>query len=379
MPIEPGKTYLLTRRCLGRHRWLTPGSDLNQLFLYLFAVGAKRFGFEVHALTIMSTHYHAVVTDPEGVVPAFEQWLHSLLARSVNRLRGRTDTFWDGRSGVRQEIVDVAALEDALVYVWNNPTAAGLVRRGKRWPGVRTRPHDMLAAVGSKKPITVVRPEWFFAGSGRLPGSVTLAFSVPEQLLDEEARRVREEEEAEAEAARGRGGAETGEARGADSTVGERPSPGPSVGALHAGWLKRLAGRVVAKFNDLVREAEDEVAERLAAEGRSFVGAEAILGQSPEEQSTQPEKHGAKLTRIPLFLTSSREARAELLEKLADWRGRYRTARLALVAYLGKVSRGGAVDLGFFEDEEELKVPWFPWGTYQLRVTLSVPCHPPPA
>jgi len=55
--------------------------------------GAERFGLEVHALVVMSTHYNAVVTDPEGRIPAFEQWLHSLLARAVNQLRKRTDTF----------------------------------------------------------------------------------------------------------------------------------------------------------------------------------------------------------------------------------------------------------------------------------------------
>jgi len=127
---------MLTRRCAGRHRWLTPTSKLDGLFQYLFAVGAQRFGLEVHALVVMSTHYHAVVTDTEGRIPAFEQWLHSLLARAVNQLRKRTDTFWDGRHGGRQVVVDAAALRDALVYVWNNPTAAGLVSSHPEKPPV---------------------------------------------------------------------------------------------------------------------------------------------------------------------------------------------------------------------------------------------------
>ncbi len=373
MPIVPGKTFLLTRRCLGRHRWLTPGNKLNRLFLYLFAVGAERFGFEVHVLTIMSTHYHAVVTDPGGVVPAFEQWLHSLLARAVNKLRGRTDTFWDGRHGGRQEIVDAAALRDALVYVWNNPTEAGLVRRGKSWPGVRTVPHDMLAAVGTRKPLTVARPEEFFDGSGRLPKTVELAFSVPKMLMDEEARR---EPEAEAE----RDGAAAGEPDSMVATAtATQGATAPRSSSAAVARMKKLAGRVVAKLNELVREAEDRVAERLAGEGRSFVGARSVLRQSPNVQSTKPEQHGAKLTRIPLFLSSSREAREELLAKLMDWRGRYRTARLALVAYFMETAPGAKPDVGFFEDQELPRPPVFPWGTYQLRVSLAVPCHPPPA
>ena len=408
MPIEPGKTYMVTRRCAGRHRWLSPGTDLNEMFLYLFALGAQRFGLEVHALVVMSTHYHAILTDPLGVVPAFEQWLHSLLARSVNSLRDRTDTFWDGRHGGRQQIVDARALRRALVYVWNNPTEAGLVRSGKEWPGVRTKPHDMLAGVGSHKAMVVRRPETFFSEAGRMAKTVELALTVPEQLMDEEARREaaasagsqRESEAAQASpdgaagsalgkgaagAVSGPGAPRHGEGVGGGGSrgEGERGSAGtgshtvtPAV--AHASRLKRLAGRIVAQCNELVREAEDKVAQRLAEAGRRFVGAWALLRQSPNVRSTKPEKHGAKSIRVPLFLSSSREVLGELLANLAQWRGRYRAARFALAEFLIRTSPRHEPDLGLFEDAEEPQPPVFPWGTYQLRVYLAVPCHPPP-
>ena len=362
---------MLTRRCAERHRWLTPGAQLNQLFLYLFAVGARRFGLQVHALVVMSTHYHAVVTDPLGVVPAFEQWLHSLLARSVNWLRGRTDTFWDGRHGGRLEVVDSRALGEALVYVWNNPTQAGLVRRGKDWPGVRTTPHNMLAGVGSQKPMVVQRPGEFFDGAGAMPETVELALVVPAMLLDDTlwaGGAASAEPALTADA-----GPDAGTAPGADA------APKPNTAAATAAVrLKKLAGRIVAKLNELVREAEDRVAEKLAEGGRRFVGARSVLRQSPDVRSKKPERHGSKLTRIPLFLASSREARDELLAKLRHWRARYDEARRSLRAYLARMASGEAPDLALFEDREEMKPPLFPWGTYQLRLRLAVPCHPPP-
>jgi len=116
----------------------------------------------------------------------------------------------------------------------------------------------------------------------------------------------------------------------------------------------------------------------MAESGRNFVGAKAIRRQSPNVTSTKPEKHGAKATRVPLFLASSREARDELLAKLADWRRRYHTARKALGVYLTKVASCAEPDLALFEDQEKPVLPVFPWGTYQLRLRLAVPCHPPP-
>ena len=81
---------------------------------------------------------------------------------------------------------------------------------------------------------------------------------------------------------------------------------------------------------------------------------------------------------MPIFLSSSRETREELLTALADWRGRYRTARLALAAYLKAVSPHEAPDVGLFEAQAQPELPLFPWGTYQLRLRLGAPCHPPP-
>lgn len=61
-PVMPGTTYLVTRRCLGRRFLLRPDRELNRAFLYCLAVAARKYGIQVHALCVMSNHYHVAVT-----------------------------------------------------------------------------------------------------------------------------------------------------------------------------------------------------------------------------------------------------------------------------------------------------------------------------
>jgi putative transposase len=73
----------------------------------------------------------------------------------------------------------VALIEDAdalkrLVYTLSNPTESLLVDHSKRWPGVRTRPQDML-----RGPIEIPRPDVFFRQDGPTPVVATLELTRP--------------------------------------------------------------------------------------------------------------------------------------------------------------------------------------------------------
>ncbi len=52
--IVPGATYLVTRRCASRQFFLRPSKVVNQVFLYLLAVAAQRYGVEAHAFCVLS-------------------------------------------------------------------------------------------------------------------------------------------------------------------------------------------------------------------------------------------------------------------------------------------------------------------------------------
>jgi hypothetical protein len=73
--------------------------------------------------------------------------------------------------------VTLAAREDVvakIAYVLANPVAAGLVRRGREWPGLWTALERLGAAT-----LTAVRPEGFFRKKGPLPETVELELTAP--------------------------------------------------------------------------------------------------------------------------------------------------------------------------------------------------------
>ena len=216
--IVQGASYLLTRRCSERRFFLRPSKPLNQTFLYLLAVAARRYGLRLHTFCVLSNHFHAVLTDPHGRLPAFEQFLDSLVARSVNSLLGRWESFWAPGSYSAVALSSPADLLRKAAYVLANPAAAGLVRRGSQWPGLWSSPDRVGAG-----PVTVARPKEFFREKGPLPETAELELVCPEGF-------------ASAEAFRG-------------------------------------------QLAEAVRELEDEAARALGARGRKFLGVERVLAQ----------------------------------------------------------------------------------------------------
>jgi REP element-mobilizing transposase RayT len=166
---------MVTRRCSERRFFLSPSPHTNAIFLYVLGLAAARYGVEVHALCVMSNHYHLLVTDPRAVLPAFMQYLNSLVARAMNASLRRSEGFWSSETsysavthGSTHDIVAKAA------YVLANPALAGLVCTGRDWPGVWTAPEQLGVAT-----LVVTRPEGFFSKRGNLPESVPLRLTVP--------------------------------------------------------------------------------------------------------------------------------------------------------------------------------------------------------
>ena len=59
------------------------------------AVSAERFGIAVHAVTVMSTHLHAVLTDVLGNYPEFLALFHRLVALMTKVHRKWEGPVWD--------------------------------------------------------------------------------------------------------------------------------------------------------------------------------------------------------------------------------------------------------------------------------------------
>ena len=105
----------------------------------------------------MSNHGHLMVTDVEGRLPEFCEWMLRTIAQCINAVHGIRENVWsDGSySAVRLETEE--SIVDKLAYVIANPVTAGLVREARQWPGVVSRPTDMYGAEhGDERPW-----EWF--------------------------------------------------------------------------------------------------------------------------------------------------------------------------------------------------------------------------
>jgi REP element-mobilizing transposase RayT len=260
--VLPGTVYLVTRRCLQRAFLLRPSRLTNDTVGYLLAVAAGRYDIRVHAFCVLSNHLHLVVTDPRAQLPAFHQYLDSLIARAVNASLGRWETFWAPHS---YSAVELATPEDVVsksAYVLANPVAAGLVESASRWPGLWSDP-DLI----SGEPLRFERPRPFFRPRGRMPATAVLRLEAPAGFADAGAFRdaLRAEfltQEAHARRdvrATGRrflGAARVLRAspRASPATKEMRRGPRPRV-AGHDKWRRLEVLRRLASFVDAYRSA----------------------------------------------------------------------------------------------------------------------------
>jgi len=190
--IEPGMTFLITRRTQRRTHLLRPDKLLNELYVYLLAVISQRHGVLVHGVTLMSTHEHLVVTDVRGCLPRFLAELHRTVALCVKVLRKWEGEVWDGAKTSVVELRTSAAVIEKLAYSAANPVVAGLVHHAQHWPGVTTLPKDLgQARWVARRPafyLDEANPAW--------PETATLELSRPplSQVTEEHVRIAVEDE-----------------------------------------------------------------------------------------------------------------------------------------------------------------------------------------
>jgi putative transposase len=177
--VIPGRFYMVTRRCTQRMFLLRPDEETNNAFLYCLAEAAQRFDMEILLTCAMSNHYHAVIFDREGTVPAFTQHFHKLLAKCQNAWRGRWENMWSSEQVCMVHLVDPADVMHKLVYVATNPVKDRLVEKVHHWPGV-----NGLAALLGGRALHATRPRHFFRARGPMPAAVTLHLALPSELGD---------------------------------------------------------------------------------------------------------------------------------------------------------------------------------------------------
>jgi putative transposase len=234
--VLPGTSYLVTRRCFQRQFLLRPSAATNEIFLYVLAVAARRYGILLHAFCVLSNHFHLVLTDPDARLPAFEQYLDSLVARAVNASLGRWESFWAPCSYSAVALTTPDDILEKAAYVLANPIAAGLVRRGRDWPGLWSDP----ALVGGEA-ASARRPSTFFRPGGSMPEVVELelttppGFDSPDEFRDRLAKLLLEHEQHHATDGRA--------FLGAARVRAQNPFARPAAGEPRRGMKPRVAAR----------------------------------------------------------------------------------------------------------------------------------------
>jgi REP element-mobilizing transposase RayT len=234
--IIPNNTYLVTRRCTKKEFWLKPTPQNKEIFIYCLAMAAQKTGVLVHAVTVMSSHYHAVVYDPKGTLPEFYGYLHQYVAKATNAALGREENLWS------TEQTSVVALQmskdvrDKILYTVCNPVEAHLVAQADNWPGIIAyRPGQTLKAK---------RPSPYFDEDGDMPKEAELTLTTPHAFLN---------------------------MRGDD-------------------YMKDL--------RDAIREKEQTIQEEMNRKGQSFLGVAAIMRQKYTDRSHKTDPHGEISPRI---------------------------------------------------------------------------------
>jgi REP element-mobilizing transposase RayT len=186
--VVPGDTLMITRRTLRRHHLFRPDSAIRQLYLYTLAICARQFGILVHAVTLMSTHEHLIVTDPQGCYPEFLRRLHRLVSLGTKMLRKWEGPTWDDDQSSVVRLLTEQAILEKLAYVMANPVKAGLVRHARDWPGITVLSHEL-----GRRTWTLKRPEAYFnAKNPKWPDTIELSLTLPPSLRSYNAEALRE-------------------------------------------------------------------------------------------------------------------------------------------------------------------------------------------
>ena len=178
---------MLTRTVADRRFLLRPSKIVNRVFGYCLFAAAEKYGVLVHAISVLSTHVHLMVTADEEQLSDFNAWLNRAVANCLlEHYRAEypdetIETLWSASKPHELLLVNKAAILDKMQYLFTNVVKDLLVHDYRKWPGLCSRPRDML-----RHGDEYTRPELYFSENGRVPERVFGRFTVPPAFDDED-------------------------------------------------------------------------------------------------------------------------------------------------------------------------------------------------
>jgi len=149
-----GMLVEVTCRTIQGRFLLRPGQPLNEIFIGCLAKARGLFAVDIHAVVVLSTHYHLLVSPADSEQLAnFMKHLNTNLSKEIGALHDWPGTIFNRR--YRAIVVaDEAAVQIArLRYLLSHGAKEGVVYSPACWPGVNS-----VEALLTGKPL---RGTWF--------------------------------------------------------------------------------------------------------------------------------------------------------------------------------------------------------------------------
>ena len=136
---DPFFTHFVTNRCEHELFLLLPQKEANRIILFWLAKAHRLLGkdIEIYAFIFMSNHFHLLLRDPYGQLARFMCYFQGNVARSLNRLHGRSGKFW-GREYDDVIVDGEDEFCDRFAYTKLNAVKSGLVATPAQWKGVES-------------------------------------------------------------------------------------------------------------------------------------------------------------------------------------------------------------------------------------------------
>lgn len=100
----------------------------RELWVKALGITVDRFGLDVLAWCLMTTHWHLLVETPKANIGDAMRWLNGVYAQGFNKRHGRRGHLFGARYDTRVIQTDRQLLESGR-YIALNPVEAGIVER----------------------------------------------------------------------------------------------------------------------------------------------------------------------------------------------------------------------------------------------------------
>ena len=136
---DSGALVEITQRTFEERFLFRPSSEVNAIFVGCLARAQKHTAAEVHAVAVMSDHFHLLASfRTVEQMARFMGHLKANLSKEINRLHGRRGPMYPGRYSHVVVTGEPEVQISRWLYLARQGTKEGLVASPHDWPGIQS-------------------------------------------------------------------------------------------------------------------------------------------------------------------------------------------------------------------------------------------------